>query len=103
MKRYYTGIGSRKIPPEIRDKFILIGRFLATKSLTLRSGAAQGADASFEIGCDKEGGDKEIYLPWRGFNDHPSNLFIFRRKRKIWRNIIMVPIGSLYRNIRKSL
>lgn len=39
---------------------------------TLRSGAADGADSAFERGCDRVGGKKEIFLPWRLFNDHPS-------------------------------
>jgi len=38
----------------------------------LRSGAADGADAAFEEGCRQHDGQCEIYLPWKGFNNHPS-------------------------------
>jgi len=44
---------------------------LRKKGLTLRSGAADGADAYFESGAKEA---KEIYLPWPKFNDHPSRL-----------------------------
>jgi len=40
----------------------------------LRSGAADGADAAFESGVPSAA-HTEIYLPWRGFNNHPSPLF----------------------------
>lgn len=43
-------------------------------NLVLRSGAAQGADAWFEEGCDVVDGQKEIFIPWKGFNDHSSLL-----------------------------
>ena len=71
----YTGIGSRKIPDEIHREMFLIGRMLANKGYTLRSGAAHGADAAFEEGCDDADGKKEIFLPWKGFNNHPSELY----------------------------
>ena len=41
----------------------------------LRSGGSPGADTAFETGCDLAGGKKEIYLPWRCFNDSASPLF----------------------------
>lgn len=44
-------------------------------NLTLRSGAAQGADVWFEEGCDFVAGRKEIFLPWKGFNNHPSPFY----------------------------
>jgi hypothetical protein len=39
---------------------------LAYHDLVLRSGAAGGADAAFEAGCPPH--QKEIFLPWNGFN-----------------------------------
>ena len=65
---YYAGIGSRQTPPEILDCMRVIGYVLAKSGLVLRSGAAEGADAAFEKGCDAAGGKKEIYLPWNAFN-----------------------------------
>lgn len=72
----YTGIGSRETPQEILDYFTILGSFFAKRGLILRSGGANGADKAFEIGCDKSNGNKEIYLPWKGFNDSDSNLII---------------------------
>ncbi len=51
---------------------------LADLGLTLRSGAAPGADAAFEEGHDRslQGvGRKEIYLPWKNFQKSSSQLF----------------------------
>jgi len=67
---YYTGIGSRKTPPDFQDYFSNLAVVLEASGYTLRSGAADGADAAFEKHVTK----KEIYLPWRGFNNHPSHL-----------------------------
>jgi len=41
----------------------------------LRSGGANGADKTFEEGCDLGKGKKEIYLPWKGFNGNQSQLY----------------------------
>ena len=75
MAKYYTGIGSRETPVDIKLIMAKIGYKMASFGYTLRSGAAYGADESFEKGCDEFGGDKEIYLPWKYFNNHRSNLF----------------------------
>lgn len=73
--RRYAGIGSRKTPPEALALIRRIGRTLALRGLTLCSGAAPGADAAFEAGCDEVSGPKEIYLPWQRFNGHESTRF----------------------------
>jgi len=73
-KIYYAGIGSRKTPPEILEKMKVIGYVLATDGYVLRSGGAEGADSAFETGCDKAKGEKQIFLPWKGFNDNQSFL-----------------------------
>lgn len=70
--KYYTGIGSRETPPDIIGKMIGIGLKLNTLGYTLRSGGAEGADSAFEL---KAGTNKEIYLPWVGFNNNPSKLY----------------------------
>lgn len=46
---YYAGIGSRSVPEVYYGLFIRVGKFLATKGLTLRSGGAKGSDKAFEI------------------------------------------------------
>lgn len=72
---YYAGIGSRETPKEILDLFYNIGHALSVFDFTLRSGGAKGADISFELGCDLVKGVKEIYLPWKGFENSKSNLY----------------------------
>lgn len=65
---FYTGVGSRETPIHVLNQMTAIGRSLAERGITLRSGGATGADTAFERGCDEVGGNKEIYLPWNGFN-----------------------------------
>ena len=71
----YTGIGARKLPELMYRRMVWLGEVMANKGYTLRSGAADGADSAFEEGCDNVGGQKEIFLPWKQFNKHPSELY----------------------------
>jgi hypothetical protein len=73
--KFYAGIGSRKTPQEVLDKFYKLGKYLANKKYVLRSGGADGADFVFEKGCRDEEGKMEIYIPWENFNNNPSLLF----------------------------
>ena len=66
---YYAGIGSRETPELILKMMTLIAQGFAAKGWCLRSGAALGADAAFELGA---GASKEIFLPWAGYNNHLS-------------------------------
>lgn len=77
---YYAGVGSRDISPHIRILFESVATFLANKGFILRSGGAKGADTAFETGCDRVSGSKEIYLPWKGFEDSNSNLIVSNPK-----------------------
>lgn len=70
--KIYAGIGSRKAPPEIIDQMREFAYHAAKRGWLLRSGAAEGADRAFELGCDDAKGAKEIFLPWKGFNGHRS-------------------------------
>lgn len=74
--RYYAGIDSRETPLEILTFFSKLGGFLAAHKFILRSGGATGADKAFEDGCNRARGDKEIYLPWRGFEGSQSSLIV---------------------------
>ena len=93
--KYYAGIGARATPVYIQDYFRSLAAFLASKGFILRSGAAQGADKAFEVGCDKVSGQKEIYLPWRYFEKSDSNLVvsdpkaydIAERFHRYWNNL----------------
>lgn len=71
----YTGIGSRDCPENIYKLILKISQTLARCGLVLRSGGAGGCDSAFEEGCDILKGEKEIYLPWKGFNNNPSKLY----------------------------
>lgn len=72
----YTGIGSRKAPMEILKLFMRVAEYLAIQGHTLRSGASPGSDKAFEIGCDASRGNKEIFLPWMGFEGSMSKYIV---------------------------
>ena len=80
MEKIYTGIGARETPENITAILEKLAAFLADEKYVLRSGAAEGASAAFERGCDSAGGPKEIYLPWRGFNGNNSNIYTVTEK-----------------------
>ena len=71
----YAGIGARETQATIIAMIEKIGAFMASKGLVLRSGGAEGCSQAFERGCDSVGGEKEIFLPWRGFNGNNSPLY----------------------------
>lgn len=69
--KYYTGVGSRNTPRNILSLMSKIARQLNKDGWTLRSGGAAGADTAFEYNTADSA---EIFLPWKGFNGHPSAL-----------------------------
>lgn len=70
-----TGIGSRETPADVIALMELIGADIAQKGHTLRSGGADGADEAFERGARTvQNARIEVYLPWRKFNGHSSQL-----------------------------
>lgn len=72
---YWTGVGSRKTPADVLVEMRGLARELAEARYILRSGGADGADLAFEAGArDVPGAHIEIFLPWKGFNNHPSQL-----------------------------
>lgn len=71
---FYAGIGSRKTPNDILLKMTELARMLELCGFTLRSGGARGADTAFEDGVIT--GRKEIYLPWKDFNNNPSKRYL---------------------------
>lgn len=56
----------RPTPPDIISLIGMISKKLDDSGFLLRSGGADGADSAFE----KFSTNKEIYLPWDGFNGH---------------------------------
>lgn len=71
----YAGIGSRETPSAVLDIMAAVASVMATRSWVLRSGGAAGADSAFERGARAASGAMEIFLPWRGFNGNPSQLY----------------------------
>ena len=65
----YAGIGSRETPQEALDAMKMVATVLEANDYTLRSGGASGADTAFEMGVTK---NKEIYIPWNGFNQRSN-------------------------------
>ena len=68
--RYFAGVGSRVAPPHILKLMRKLAARLAAIGYVLRSGAAIGSDTAFEEGYDSVGGEKEIWLPWPGYENH---------------------------------
>jgi hypothetical protein len=64
----FSGIGSRETPVEIGRLMKIVVAKLEFDGWTLRSGGAPGADTFCEDGI-KNPKNKEIFLPWAGFND----------------------------------
>lgn len=71
---FYTGIGSRKTPDGILWLMSNIAHKLEELGFILRSGGADGADFAFESGV-KLNGNKDIFLPWSGFNNNTSKFY----------------------------
>ena len=76
MTIFYAGIGSRETPKEILDQMQQFAYQAANRGWVLRSGGANGADTAFEDGCDHAKGKKEIFLPWKEFNQNDSPLYV---------------------------
>ncbi|MFW6243324.1 MAG: hypothetical protein ACOC2W_04115 [bacterium] len=70
--KFYTGIGSRKVPYNIMNIMTIIATKLSERDYILRSGGANGSDNAFE----KEviNNNKDIYLPSSYFNGRKSNM-----------------------------
>lgn len=71
----YSGIGSRSVPESKAHLMYEVAAYLGTRGLVLRSGGADGSDLAFEKGVISVNGEKEIYLPWKGFNGNKSPLY----------------------------
>ena len=67
MKHLYAGVGSREVPERALKRIHYVSKKLNNLGFTLRSGGASGSDYAFEKFAGK---NKEIYLPWKGFNDN---------------------------------
>ena len=102
---FYAGIGSRQTPADIMAFMTEIARYLERKGLILRSGGADGSDSAFEKGVQNPK-YKEIYLPWKGFNDRispfhsylPKHEEIARRFHPAWERLSRGAKAMMIRN-----
>lgn len=69
--KYFTGIGSRQTPAYVCEVMKKVTPMCNNNGFILRSGGADGADSAFEADALY----KDVYLPWKGFNNNESNLF----------------------------
>jgi hypothetical protein len=80
----YTGIGSRKTPPDICELMEQLAEKLAEKGAVLRSGNADGADKAFEAGCDRVYGAKDIFTVknwyFRELSETVTSQTVYKRK-----------------------
>ena len=79
--KYYTGVGSRKAPPDAIDLMKRIAFKLAGLGYHLRSGGADGADTAFEDGVFEHcslwadlSKYQSIYIPWKGFKGRDNKV-----------------------------
>ena len=72
--KYYTGIGSRETPQSVMEIMSKLATALEREGYILRSGGAGGADDAFESGVVNPQ-NKNIYLPWKGFNGRTSTFY----------------------------
>jgi hypothetical protein len=75
--RYYAGIGSRDTPKDILEVMQHVADKLGSEGYILRSGGAEGADTAFEKGAN--GYSKQIFLPWKGFNNSDSPYYEYQQ------------------------
>jgi hypothetical protein len=107
----FAGIGSRQTPDKLKPYIFEICKVLVSKGYTLRSGGADGADSFFEEGYDLVGGNKEIFLPWKGFNANKSPLYeiplwaysVAAKYHPHWHNLKKGPMKLHARNAQQVL
>ena len=105
---YYTGIGSRSTPTNILDFMRDLANVLQ-QSFILRSGGAPGSDLAFEYSVAHE--NKNIFLPWKGFNDNTSQLYMPSQKafeiaeqyHPYWKNMKPAVRKLMARNVHQVL
>lgn len=69
--RPYAGIGNPKAPPNIVAKCTELGKYLDSKNFTLRTG---GGNTEVEEAFEATTENKELFLPWKKFNDKESKI-----------------------------
>ena len=109
--KFYAGIGSRRVTPYIEYQIRELAERLAFDKWCLRSGGASGCDSAFEQGADAGYGQKQIFLPWNGFNgkgkvcfDIPREAFsIAARFHPMWTSLKPAVQTLMARNVQQIL
>jgi len=78
--KIYTGIGARNPKIAVQEIIKHISATLAKKDYILYSGGTPGCQTCFEKGCDENYGMKNIFTPWKGYNNSSSPLVSWGRK-----------------------
>lgn len=73
---YYAGIGSEVVANEYHELIKQFAVILSQNGYILRCGGELGTSDLFEIGCDSINGKKEVYLPWKKFNNKSSKRIV---------------------------
>ena len=69
MTKYWTGVGSRGVPDDIKILQEMIGARMVQLGYTLLSGNAHGSDVNFYNGvCQVDPKKAIVWLPWSSFN-----------------------------------
>ena len=105
---YYTGIGSRSAPNNILNFMMDLG-YVLQESFILRSGGAPGCDLAFEHSVEAR--RKNIFLPWKGFNNNVSQLYapslksfeIAEEYAPYWKNMKPAVRKLMARNVHQVL
>lgn len=84
--KFYTGVGSRETPKRVCRFISEIATSLESHGFILRSGGADGADMAFELGV-RNPNNKEIWVPWLGFNNNSSRLLPSSKSYEIAKTI----------------
>lgn len=74
MKSIYAGVGSRALSEEGKALIHHVATALAKGGAVLRTAGAEGSDEEFEKACDAAQGQKQIILPWKGYNSNKSTV-----------------------------
>lgn len=105
--KYYAGIGSRETPVSLKETIKNIVLNLNDLDYILRSGGADGADLYFEEYTK----NKEIFLPWKGFNQNQSSLYdisnealgLAKKYHPAWNNLSFAVQKLMARNVYQIL
>ena len=79
---FYTGVGSRDIPFDVKFLMKRCGYVLANLGYILRSGGADGSDKAFEDGCDQI--DDSLKRIWRAEDATYEAIEIARKLHARW-------------------